>query len=177
MTKEKYIVVLRHGPTHSNETINYNSFVNFTSEMVVYLNNFLLKKGLDINQTTPQIYTSPYTRCLDTGKLIASYLEVLRNNKKLHVKTKSGVKRWDMKNEPRAKSIERATSYGEHVYSKVKASSEPEIQIYVTHSSIIPGFISGLVGKKLKKVRLHTACLSIINVETRELEVFNKSFK
>lgn len=177
MGKQKYVIVLRHGPTHSNETINYNSFVNFTSEMVVYLNNFLLKHSVDINLLTPKIYTSPYTRCIDTGKLIASYLEVLRNNKKIEVKSKSGVKRWDMKNESRQKSIERAISYGNHVYSKVKSSSEPEIIIYVSHSSIIPGFISGLVGKKLKKIHLHTACLSIINVESRELEVFNKSFK
>ena len=41
MTNKKYVVILRHGPTYSNESINYNSFVKFTSDMVVYLNNYL----------------------------------------------------------------------------------------------------------------------------------------
>lgn len=177
MTNKKYVIVLRHGPTYSNESINYNSFVKFTSDMVVYLNNFLNKKGLDIKNVTPKIYTSPYSRCQDTGKLLASYLEVIRNNNKLSVKTKSGIKRWEMKNESREKSIERSMHYGNHIYEKVKESNETEIQIYVTHSSIIPSLISGLVGRKLKKIKLHTACLSIINIDDRQLEVFNKSFK
>jgi hypothetical protein len=177
MTNKKYVVVLRHGPTNPNETINYNKFVNFTADLVVYLNNFLASKDIDIRTLTPKIFTSEYKRCVDTGKLLASYLEVIRNNKKIDVKTNSGIKRWDMKNELREKSIERATAYGNHIYKKVDAITEDEVRIYITHSSIIPGLISGIVGKKLKKIRLHTACLSIININKRELEVFNKSFK
>ena len=177
MTNKKYVIVLRHGPTFSNESIDYNSFVKFTSDLVVFLNNFLMSKGLNINDITPKIYTSPYSRCQETGRLINSYLEVIRNNKKIMVKTKSGIKRWDHKNETREHSIKRAIAYGDHVFNKVKEINNDEIQIYVTHSSIIPGFISGLVGKKLKKVRLHTACLSIINVNERKMEIFNKSFK
>ena len=176
MTNNKYVIVLRHGPTHSNETINYNSFVNFISEMVVYLTNFLSSKGLDVNSITPKIYTSPYPRCKDTGKLLASYLEVIRNNHKVKVKTDIGVKRWDSKNESRDESIKRATEYGNQIYKKVNSISEPCVYIYVTHSSIIPALISGIVDRKLKKVKLHTACLSIINVNDRNLEIFNKSF-
>lgn len=176
-TNNKYIIVLRHGPTHPNETINYNSFMNFITEMIVFLNNFLLKNGLDINKVTPKIYTSPYSRCIETSKLITSYFEVLRNNEKIKIKTNTGIKRWDMKNESRENSIKRATYYGKHVFEKSNLIKKSFIHIYVSHSSIIPGFVSGLVGKKLKKVKLHTACLSILNVFNRELEVFNKSFK
>ena len=82
-----------------------------------------------------------------------------------------------MKNESREQSIERATSYGNHIYKKASSKSEDEVCIYVSHSSIIPALISGIVGKRLKKVKLHTACLSIINIDNRELEIFNKSFK
>lgn len=177
MTNKKYVVILRHGPTYSNESINYNSFVKFISDMVVYLNNFFNSNGLDIKHITPKIYTSPYQRCQETANLLTSYLEVIRNNNKISVHNKSGIKRWDMKNETREKSIQRATEYGNHIYEKVKKSNESEIQIYVSHSSIIPGFISGLVGRKLKKIKLHTASLSILNVNDRQLEVFNKSFK
>ena len=177
MTNKKYVIVLRHGPTHSNESINYNSFVNFTSDLVVYLNNFLLSNGLDINTITPNIYSSPYTRCMDTAKLITSYLQVIRNNKKIDVKSNSGIKRWDMKNETREKSIQRAKDYGQHIYEKVSSKSNDEVSIYISHSSIIPGLISGIVGKKLKKFRLYTASLSIIDINNREMEVFNKSFK
>ena len=177
MTNKKYVVVLRHGPTHSNESINYNSFVNFIAELVVYLNNFLNTKGLDIKNITPKIYTSPYTRCMDTAKLVASYLEVIRNNKKISIKSNSGITRWDMKNESRDKSIERATSYGNHIFEKANSIENDEVCIYISHSSIIPALLSGIVGKKLKKFKLHTASLSIININNRELEVFNKSFK
>jgi broad specificity phosphatase PhoE len=176
MTNNKYVIVLRHGPTHSNETINYNSFVNFISEMVVFLTNFLSSKGLDVNNVTPKIYTSPYPRCKDTGKLLASYLEVIRNNKKVKVDIDEGVKRWDSKNETREMSIKRANNYGGQIYKKVGAKTEACVYIYVSHSSIIPGLISGIVGRKLKKIKLHTACLSIININDRELEIFNKSF-
>jgi broad specificity phosphatase PhoE len=177
MTNKKYVVVLRHGPTHSNESINYDSFVKFVGELVVYLNNFLVSKGLDIKTITPKIYASPYTRCMDTAKLIASYLQVIRNNKKVITKSNSGITRWDMKNETREKSIERARTYGNHIFSKINSIENDEIFIYISHSSIIPALISGIVGKNLKKFKLHTASLSIINANTRELEVFNKSFR
>lgn len=177
MTNKKYVIVLRHGPTNSNESINYNSFVNFTSDLVVYLNNFLLSKGLDINTITPKIYTSPYTRCKETAKLITSYLEVIRNNKKIDVKPNSDIKRWDMKHETREKSIQRARAYGNNIYEKVNSSSDNGVYIYISHSSIIPNLISGIVGKKLKKFRLHSASLSIIDINNREIEVFNKSFR
>jgi broad specificity phosphatase PhoE len=177
MTNNKYVIVLRHGPTHSNETINYNSFVNFTSDLIVYLTNFLSNKGLNINNITPKIYTSPFPRCKDTGKLLASYLEVLRNNKKINVGTDEGVKRWDAKNETREMSIKRANNYGNNIFKKITEKNDPCVYIYVSHSSVIPSLISGIVGRKLKKIKLHTACLSIININERELEVFNKSFK
>jgi broad specificity phosphatase PhoE len=177
MTNKKYVVVLRHGPTNSNETINYSSFVNFIAELVVYLNKFFISKGLDINNITPKIYASPYTRCMDTAKLVGSYLEVLRNNKKISIKSNSGITRWNMKTESREKSKERARTYGNHIFEKHNSSSTDEISIYVSHSSIIPALISGIVGKKLKKFKLHTASLSIVDVNSRELDVFNKSFK
>lgn len=177
MTNKKYVIVLRHGPTHSNESINYDRFVDFVAKLIVYLNNFLTSKGMDLNNITPKIYTSPYSRCIDTGKLVASYLEVIRNNKKVPVKTNSSIARWNIGTEPRDKSIERAISYGNRIYKKVNEAKEDEIRIYITHSSIIPGLISGIVGRRLKKVKLHTTCLSIININDREIEIFNKSFR
>jgi hypothetical protein len=176
MTNKKYVVVLRHGPTHSNESINYDSFVKFIANLIVYLKNFLINKGIDISTITPKIYSSPYSRCVNTAKFVASHLEVL-GNKKIPVQINSGVTRWDIGKETREKSIERSFSYGDKIYKKVNLINGDELRIYITHSSIIPSLISGIVGKKLKKIKLHTFCLSIIDINDRKLEVFNKSFK
>ena len=42
MTNKKYVVILRHGPTHSNESINYNSFVKFISDFPYKAGHFFL---------------------------------------------------------------------------------------------------------------------------------------
>jgi len=176
MTNKKYIVVLRHGPTNSNETINYNSFVNFISEIVVYLKNFFSERDIDIKEHNIKIYASPYTRCMDTAKLLASHLDVIRNNNKIAIKSNSGITRWDMKNETREKSIQRSKTYGNHIYEKYNSKTNNELCIFISHSSIIPALMSGIIGKKIKKFKLHTASLSIINIDNREFSVFNKSF-
>jgi broad specificity phosphatase PhoE len=173
----KYVIVLRHGPTHSNETINYNSFINFIGDMVLFITNFLSSKGLNINDVSPKIFTSPFSRCNDTGKLLASHLNVINGKNKIKVKIDDGVKRWDHKNESREMSISRSFNYGGKIFEKINSLKEPSVYIFITHSSIIPSYISGIVGRKLKKVKLHTASLSVININNRELEIFNKSFK
>ena len=56
-------------------------------------------------------------------------------------------------------------------------SEKDTLYIYVTHSSIIPYFISGLSGldkNQYKKIKLTTASLTILNVDTREIEMLNK---
>jgi len=176
-TPKKYIIVIRHGPTHSDESINYNSFIEFITELVTYMKNFFKDKNININEIIPKIISSPYERCVDTSKFITTYLDVLRNNNnKLDIKLNNNLKRWDSKSESRAESVERAITYGNHIFKKVSDEPGHKINIYITHSSIIPGLVSGIVGKKLKKVKLHSACLSIINGNTRELETYNKSF-
>jgi hypothetical protein len=116
-------------------------------------------------------------RCKDSGKLLSTYLNVLLGKQKIHPNTNSGIKRWNMHSESREKSIARSTEYGDVIYKKTSSSSKNEIHIYISHSSIIPSLISGILGKPLKKIKLHTACLSIIDANTRELNILNKSFK
>ena len=56
-------------------------------------------------------------------------------------------------------------------------SEKDTLNIYVTHSSIIPYFISGLAGlnkNQYKKIQLKAASLTILNVDTREIEILNK---
>jgi hypothetical protein len=53
---------------------------------------------------------------------------------------------------------------------------DKDVHIFITHSSVINALVAGLCGVEMKKNKLHTSCLSINNAETRELELFNKSF-
>ena len=177
MENSKYIIVLRHGPTNSNETINYSKFISFVTNLINYLKETLGKANIDIKKTSIKVYASPYERCIDTAKLVTSYLNVLRSSSanKIEIKSNDKIKRWNSSKESRQHSIDRANIYGKHIYKK--ASTKPEnICIYVTHSSIIPSFVSGIMGEKMPSTKLHSACMSIINVNGRKLETYNKSF-
>ncbi|AYV80353.1 MAG: hypothetical protein Gaeavirus37_2 [Gaeavirus sp.] len=171
----KYVIIIRHGPTHPDETINYASFMEFITKMILYIKNFITANNL--TNITPQFISSPYKRCTDTAKLITSYLDVLKeSDKPKSLKIVNYIKRWEKNTETRQESIIRATNYGNYAYKKISSINKPQIFIYITHSSIIPAFISGLIDHKLKKEKLHTACLSVVNINTRKLEKYNKSF-
>lgn len=174
-SKKKYIIVIRHGPTTSNQMIDYNKFIKFISELVLYLKHFFIEKNIDIEELLPTIISSPYDRCIDTSKLIKSHLEIL-TNKNINLKVNDNLRRWDSNLESRKKSKKRGYTYGKFCFLKINNKSEHTINIYISHSSIIPYFIRGASNNDITKELLHTSSLSIIDGNTGDLIVFNKSF-
>ena len=187
----KYIIVQRHGPTRK-DIINHESFMNLLPNLMNYIKYFFTKNNIDFNKIKIKIYTSEFERCYLTGKIIKSYLRLLQydpsnkteNNKNneniIKIVKKHDLRRWDRQGgEEREKSRNRSYNYGIKLYNEIKeiVSEKDTLYIYVTHSSIIPYFISGLAGldkNKYKKIKLTTASLTILNVDTREIEMLNK---
>lgn len=184
----KWIIVQRHGPT-KNDVINNESFMNLLPNLMNYIKYFFTKNNIDFNKIKIKIYTSEFERCYSTGKIIKSYLRLLQydpsnktenNENRIKIVKKHDLRRWDKEGgEEREKSRNRSYNYGTKLYNENKemVSEKDTLYIYVTHSSIIPYFISGLAGldkNKYKKIKLTTASLTILNVDMREIEMLNK---
>ena len=184
----KWIIVQRHGPT-KNDVINNESFMNLLPNLMNYIKYFFTKNNIDFNKIKIKIYTSEFERCYLTGKIIKSYLRLLQydpsnktenNENRIKIVKKHDLRRWDKQGgEEREKSKNRSYNYGTKLYNENKemVSEKDTLYIYVTHSSIIPYFISGLAGlnkNQYKKIKLTTASLTILNVDTREIEMLNK---
>ena len=187
----KYIIVQRHGPTRK-DIINHESFINLLPNLMNYIKFFFTKNNIDFHKMKIKIYTSEFERCYLTGKIIKSYLRLLQydpsnkteNNKNneniIKIVKKHDLRRWDRQGgEEREKSRNRSYNYGIKLYNEIKeiVSEKDTLYIYVTHSSIIPYFISGLAGldkNQYKKIKLKTASLTILNIDTREIEMLNK---
>ena len=185
---KKYIIVLRHGPTRK-DIINHESFINLLPNLMNYIKYFFTKNNVDFNDMKIKIYTSKFERCYLTGKIIKSYLKIMQYDpvnkieNRINLVKKHDLRRWDKQGgEEREKSINRSYNYGTKLYNENKetVSEKDTLNIYVTHSSIIPYFISGLAGLNKyqhKKIKLKAASLTIINVDTREIEMLNKYHK
>lgn len=184
----KWIIVQRHGPT-KNDVINNESFMNLLPNLMNYIKYFFTKNNVDFNKMKIKIYTSEFERCYLTGKIIKSYLKLLQydpsnktenNENIIKIVKKHDLRRWDKQGgEEREKSRNRSYNYGIKLYNENKemVSEKDTLYIYVTHSSIIPYFISGLAGldkNQYKKIKLTTASLTILNVDMREIEMLNK---
>jgi len=184
----KWIIVQRHGPT-KNDVINNESFMNILPNLMNYIKYFFTKNNIDFNKMKIKIYTSEFERCYSTGKIIKSYLRLLQydpsnktenNENRIKIVKKHDLRRWDKEGgEEREKSRNRSYNYGTKLYNENKemVSEKDTLYIYVTHSSIIPYFISGLAGldkNQYKKIKLTTASLTILNIDTREIEMLNK---
>lgn len=184
----KWIIVQRHGPTR-NDVINHESFINLMPNLMNYIKHFFTKNNVDFNKMKLKIYTSEFERCYLTGKIIKSYLRLLQydpsnktenNENIIKIVKKHDLRRWDKEGgEEREKSRNRSYNYGTKLYNENKemVSEKDTLYIYVTHSSIIPYFISGLAGldkNQYKKIKLTTASLTILNIDTREIEMLNK---
>ena len=184
----KWIIVQRHGPT-KNDVINNESFMNLLPNLMNYIKYFFTKNNIDFNKIKIKIYTSEFERCYLTGKIIKSYLRLLQydpsnktenNENRIKIVKKHDLRRWDKEGgEEREKSRNRSYNYGTKLYNENKemVSEKDTLYIYVTHSSIIPYFISGLAGldkNQYKKIKLTTASLTILNIDTREIEMLNK---
>ena len=184
---KNYMVVLRHGPT-KNDIINYESFINLLPNIMNYIKKFFTESNIELNNMNINIYTSEFERCFLTGKIIKSYFKVLQyspnkltenNESRIKIVKKHDLRRWNKGVEERENSISRSYKYGKKIYNENKeiVSEKSTLNIYVTHSSIIPFFICGLAGlnkNHYKKIKLTTASLTIINADTRKIEVFNK---
>ena len=184
----KWIIVQRHGPT-KNDVINNESFMNILPNLMNYIKYFFTKNNIDFNKMKIKIYTSEFERCYSTGKIIKSYLRLLQydpsnktenNENRIKIVKKHDLRRWDKEGgEEREKSRNRSYNYGTKLYNENKemVSEKDTLYIYVTHSSIIPYFISGLAGldkNQYKKIKLTTASSTILNVDTRKIEMLNK---
>jgi len=184
-------MVLRHAPTTNSTNVNYEKFTEILPNLINHINHFLINKNINMNNLKIKIYTSKFDRCIITGKIIKTYLEVLQYHNKSHDKKKDknnknkikiikkhNLRRWDVGVEERIKSKERAHEYGEKIYKQKKNLPDTyALYIYITHSSVIPFFISGLVGNTIyeyNKIKLKETSLTILNIDTREIETFNK---
>jgi len=163
--------------------------MNILPNLMNYIKYFFTKNNIDFNKMKIKIYTSEFERCYSTGKIIKSYLRLLQydpsnktenNENRIKIVKKHDLRRWDKEGgEEREKSRNRSYNYGTKIYNENKemVSEKDTLYIYVTHSSIIPYFISGLAGldkNQYKKIKLTTASLTILNIDTREIEMLNK---
>jgi phosphohistidine phosphatase SixA len=176
MVGKKYYFVIRHGPTNKDkdESINFDKYLKIITKLILFVKEFLDKKGIDINKNIV-IHASPIDRCQTTAKFISTYLNVLNGNEKLKIITDKNVQRWNRKEETLDGCFARAQSYGNKLFNE--QDDDIDVHFIITHSSVINALVAGLCGVAFQKNKLRTSSLSIINGETRELEVFNKSFK
>ena len=173
MSKNKYFMVIRHGPTNKDETINFDKYLKIITKLILYVKDFLDKNDINIKKKLI-IHTSPIYRCITTAKFISTYFNVLNGNDKLKIIVDKNLRRWASKKETLDECFKRAHVYGNTVQKE--QDDDKDVHIFITHSSVINALVAGLCGVEMKKNKLHTSCLSIINAETRELELFNKSF-
>jgi broad specificity phosphatase PhoE len=173
MSKNKYFMVIRHGPTNKDETINFDKYLKIITKLILYVKDFLDKHDINIKKKII-IHTSPIERCITTSKFISTYFNVLNGNDKLKIIVDKNLRRWSSKKETLDECFKRAHVYGNTVQNGM--NDDKDVHIFITHSSVINALVAGLCGVEMKKNKLHTSCLSIINAETRELELFNKSF-
>ena len=69
----------------------------------------------------------------------------------------------------------RAKKYGKLLYKKYK--NDVNLNIFVSHSSIINSLINGILDSDICKERLVTSSLSICDVYERNIILYNKSFQ
>ena len=72
MSKNKYFMVIRHGPTNKDETINFDKYLKIITKLILYVKDFLDKNDINIKKKLI-IHTSPIDRCITTAKFISTY--------------------------------------------------------------------------------------------------------
>lgn len=168
-----YIFVLRHGPTknknsvksndnNEREILNKHKFKKIAPSVA----NEIKKYGIpDI------ILTSPYRRCVDTGKIMSDLFVPAVSN--IQRKTKKKLSRWDKKTESHKDAKRRAGNFAE----KYKKKHHNKNTLIISHSSVILSIIESLASKEeVGKFHLHSASLSIYDVTKNELVRFNIDF-
>ena len=129
-----------------------------------------LKEELDI----PVMHDDQHGTAIISSAALINALELAKKKiDKVKIVVDKNLRRWSSKKETLDECFKRAHTYGNYVHSNI--NDEKHVHIFITHSSVINAFVTGLCGVEMKKTKLHTSCLSIINAETRELELFNKS--
>jgi hypothetical protein len=175
MPKNNYHVIIRHGPTHSDESINFDKYLKIITSQIMYIKNFLTTKEYDLKKQTIIIHTSPFERCITTAKFISTYFNVISGNDNVKIDIDKNLRRVDTKKgENMDQCKKRAKSYGNTVYTDYLNSKN--IHIFITHSSFISSFVSGLTNSIMKTEKLAHSSLSIMNADTRDIVVYNKSF-
>jgi broad specificity phosphatase PhoE len=174
MSENSYFVVIRHGPTNKDESINFDKYLKIITNLILSLKEFLDKHKVDITTCKLVIHTSPLERCVTTSKFISTYLNIINDKDRIKIVTDKNLSRWNSKKETLEECFQRAKEYGNKVAKEYK--KDTTLHIFVTHSSVINSFVAGLCGKDMHKTKLHTSCLSIISSKSRELVLFNKSF-
>ncbi len=137
-------VLLRHGDTNKNDTINVEKYDSKAKEIA--------KKVCDIikeNNITDKIifYSSPEKRCVDTLKLLKKNLVLNDVKNKISFKVNKNLIRWNKKGfEAREDSKKRALKYGKKL-KKFFSKNDNVLIVYCTHSSILPSIIEGINDK------------------------------
>jgi broad specificity phosphatase PhoE len=137
-------ILLRHGDTNKDNTINFEMYDTKAKE--------ISKKVYDIikeNNITNKIifFSSPEKRCVDTLKLLKKNLILNDIKNKFSFKVNKNLIRWNKKGyEAREDSKKRALKYGKKL-KKFFSKNENVLIIYCTHSSILPSIIEGINDK------------------------------
>jgi hypothetical protein len=161
-------IILRHADTQPSQDIDIPKFMlNFNKQILT------LKKIINKNKyKNIIIQSSPFKRCYDTALIICNTLNLLLNTN-YFVEKNEDLTRWDKKTETRLESKNRSHEYGKNI----KITNNDYLYIYITHSSIIPSFIAGLIDMDLNKFKkknnqnLHNCGISF--VKNKKLKLYN----
>jgi broad specificity phosphatase PhoE len=150
-----FIIILRHGPTIRGEKLDKEKFSIIINELCDTINDICHVK---------YIYTSEFSRTIDTAKMIMHQLDVDECIKK------ERYNRLDKRTECECKYMKRIRSIGK----KLKNSNKNTLVI--THSSIILDILREISNFHIKKFKIHTAALFVYDTEKEEFILFNESF-
>ena len=134
-------ILLRHGDTNKDNTINFEKYDSKAKEISIKVSEIIKE-----NNITDKIifYASPEKRCIDTLKLLKKNLVLYDVKNKIGFKVNKNLIRWNKKgDEAREDSKKRALKYGKKL-KKFFSKNDNVLIVYCTHSSILPSIIEGI---------------------------------
>ena len=137
-------VLLRHGDTNKDNTINFEKYEKKAKE--ISKNVYDIIKNNDIKNKII-FFSSPERRCIDSLKLLKQNLILNDIKNKISFKINKNLLRWNKKGyELREDSKKRALKYGKKL-KKFFSKHDNILFVYCTHSSILPSIIEGINDK------------------------------
>lgn len=134
-------ILLRHGDTNKDNTINFEKYDSKAKEIAKKVSD-IVKENNIINKII--FFSSPEKRCVDTLKLLKKNLLLNDLKNKISFKVNKNLIRWNKKgHEAREDSKKRALKYGKKL-KKFFTKNDNVLIVYCTHSSILPSIIEGI---------------------------------